>query len=146
MTAPAHEISRRVSISVPNPSSSDGNRNNGLLQTRMLTPYIRLPNSYVQIGRTPHNSFALECDQVPATPRQIGNHPLQQSGAGLIRASLVAQRLKSFRLREDQENDSGDEGPEITSAYQLKVNTPTSIRQITRKLADEKFEQGVWEG
>jgi hypothetical protein len=102
----------------------------------------------MQIGQTPHNSFALDCDKVAASPRQIGSHPLNQAGTNHIRASLLDQRLRSFRMRADQENDSIDEhiDGKTTPPYESKGNTPTNIRQITKRLAEETFENGVFKG
>lgn len=147
MSTPALK-SRKVSISAAVPEATGRNRNNGPLQSRPLTPYRRIPNSYMQIGQTPHNSFAPDCDRIAASPRQIGNHPLHQAGTSHIRASLVAQRLRSFRMRADQENGSIDEGADgkTTPPYQSKGNTPTSIRQITKRLGEETFEHGIFKG
>jgi hypothetical protein len=139
---------RRVSISAAVPQGSDRNRFNRALQSRPLTPYRRIGNSYMQVIPTPHNSLAPDCDKVAASPRQIGGHPLHHGAHSNIRASLVDQRLRSYRRQMNQENGSIDEdGPgKTTPPYLSRGNTPTSIRQITKRLAEEKFERGAFEG
>ncbi|KAJ9109517.1 hypothetical protein QFC20_003261 [Naganishia adeliensis] len=51
-------------------------------------------------------------------------------------------------MRADQENGSIDEGADgkTTPPYQSKGNTPTSIRQITKRLGEETFEHGIFKG
>lgn len=145
---PSRPETRRVSISAALPESLIRNGSDHPLQSRPLTPYRRIGNSYMHFIPTPHNSYAPDCDKVAASPLQIGGRSLYQGGASHIRASLLDQRLRSFHKQMNQENTSIEEGHngKTTPPYQSRGNTPTSIRQITKRLAEEKFERGDSEG
>lgn len=133
---------RRVSIAtiIPTRTKEDGN----WLQGRKLTPYMRLTNSYVQIGQTPLNSYAPGFEREPAaSPRKIGQYqsPRQTAGHNLICSSYVAQRLLSFRGREEQENEGlGITDPQLS----YNKNVPaSSVRDLTKRLADGKLDQDM---
>lgn len=146
---PAHIMSRptmetrRVSIAtiIPARNKDDGN----WLQGRKLTPYTRrLPNSYVQVGQTPLNSYAPGFEGEPAaSPRKIGQQqpPRQTAGHNLICSSYVAQRLLSFRRREDQENEVGEASDAQLLSYHRKPPASSSVRDITKRLADGRLDQ-----
>ncbi|KAJ9107384.1 hypothetical protein QFC21_000834 [Naganishia friedmannii] len=142
MSRPTMET-RRVSIAtiVPTRNKDDGN----WLQGRKLTPYTRLPNSYVQMGQTPQNSYAPGFELEPAaSPRKIGlqQSPRPVAGHNLICSSYVAQRLMSFRRRDDQENE-GSGATDIQLSYRNKNVPSSSVRDITKRLADGRLDQDM---
>lgn len=142
--AQIQETSRRVSISAL-PASKERNSHSSRINARQLTPFAhRVPNSLQKMGRTPHNSYAPECSGGAASPRHIGNLPLNQAGAGSLQLSLVAHRLRALRnvrSLEDQENSSGEESPEASLAYRPKlVDASASVKQITERLAKQGFD------
>lgn len=149
------ETSRRVSISAL-PNDNEQNKSSGLLQARQLTPYYDharnhlsyIPNSFIHIGRTPHNSYAPGAFGGAASPRHIGNHtPLSHAGAGSLQHSLIALRLRALKdvpPRDDQENCNGEQSPEASLTYRPKLmNAPSSVQQITDKLEKEGFDRGT---
>jgi hypothetical protein len=149
------ETSRRVSISALPNDNEQNRQSSGLLQARQLTPYhdhtrnhlSYVPNSFIHIGQTPHNSYAPGAIGGAASPRHIGNMPLSQAGAGPLQPSLIAHRLRALRNarpREDQENCNGEQSPEASLTYRPKlIDTPSGVQQITDKLEKEGFDRGT---
>lgn len=143
--AQTQETSRRVSISALH-ASKEQNSQSSRINARQLTPFAhRVPNSFLHIGQTPHNSYAPECSGGAAFPRHIGNLSVNQASACSLQPSLIAHRLRALRnvqSREDQENSSGEESPDASLTCRPKLlDAPSSVKQITERLAKQKIDR-----